>query len=77
MLWKSLLALVVAFGVAAPADAQQTLPEPSGRVVLVVGGKITQTNTGSVAHFDMMMLKELEPQIVNTETPRLVACWDA
>ena len=46
-----------------------TLPEPDGRVILVVSGKIENTNAGETAQFDRSQLEALAPAVLETSTP--------
>ncbi len=45
------------------------LPEPKGRVVLTIGGKISLANKGKDAVFDMAMLEALPQHSFTTRTP--------
>lgn len=45
------------------------LARPSGEPVLIVSGKIAQTNVGETAAFDMTMLEALPRRVTETETP--------
>lgn len=49
--------------------AANTLPQPTGDVVLTIRGAIAQTNAEGVAHFDMAMLEALPQRETRTETP--------
>lgn len=51
--------------------AASALPAPQGRVVLTVGGAITQRNQGARAAFDIAMLEALPQHRFVTRTP-----WD-
>lgn len=48
--------------------AEGALVEPAGRVVLTVSGKISATNSGDTAQFDMEMLRALPAQSFSTST---------
>ncbi len=48
--------------------AEGALVEPTGRVVLTVSGKISATNSGDTAQFDMEMLHALPAQSFSTST---------
>ncbi|WP_247887166.1 molybdopterin-dependent oxidoreductase [Azospirillum sp. SYSU D00513] len=61
------LALPLAFG----ASAAEPLPEPTGRPVLEVSGKIGVRNDGQAARFDRAMLEGLGTVSFETVTP-----WD-
>ena len=69
--------LVVGLGAMAvgigPAVAQPAaggpLPQPAGRVILAVSGKISITNDGDSAKFDRPMLEELGMVSFTTVTP--------
>ena len=50
------------------ALAEGALVEPTGRVVLTVSGKISVTNSGDTARFDMEMLRALPAQSFSTTT---------
>jgi hypothetical protein len=61
------LALVLS---ALPAIAQnRSLPEPKGRAVLTVSGKIAVKNRGETAAFDMAMIEALPQHSFTTRTP--------
>lgn len=45
-----------------------TLPAPSGQVVLTVSGEIQLTNVGDTAEFDLDMLRDLERTELETTT---------
>jgi len=45
------------------------LPEPQGRVILSVTGKLSHTNAGDAAQFDFAMLEALGLRTVATRTP--------
>lgn len=64
-------ALGAALGVLAwpPAVHAQTLPEPTGPIVLLLGGKLRRTNQDAHAAFDMAMLEELPQRSFTTKTP--------
>lgn len=62
----SLLAVAIAMG-ASPVVAE-TLPTPTGPVVLTVSGEIENTNGDGVAEFDIDMLRELGESEITTET---------
>lgn len=47
----------------------QTLPEPTGPVVLVLSGRIRRTNQSATAAFDMAMLEALPQHSIVTRTP--------
>ncbi|GAB2793289.1 oxidoreductase [Halomonas shantousis] len=51
------------------AGPAQALEPPSGPVLLIVGGKLGQTNVGDEAHFDRTMLQALEQHATRTRTP--------
>jgi hypothetical protein len=66
---RSLLAgLAVALLACTPAFAE-TLAKPAGKVILEVTGKITNTNDGQIAAFDMEMLNNLGGRTTVTHTP--------
>lgn len=64
VLFVSLAALSVA-----PVVAQEPLPEPTGRVILVVSGNIAVTNSDEGAAFDREMLYALGLTEIATSTP--------
>jgi hypothetical protein len=45
------------------------LAAPTGKVVLTLTGKVTKTNAGARAEFDMAMLEALPQQSFSTNTP--------
>ena len=45
------------------------LTAPTGEVILTVSGKISATNAGATATFDMAMLEAIPSRITETETP--------
>lgn len=51
------------------AAAAAGLIAPTGEVILTVTGKITVTNAGSAATYDMAMLQALPQRATTTETP--------
>jgi hypothetical protein len=53
---------------AAPS-VSQSLPQPSGEVVLTVAGAIATTNAGGRAVFDRDMLEALGVAVITTATP--------
>jgi len=55
--------------VAVPAHAANTLPAPSGRVILTVDGRIGTTNAPAKAVFDREMLESLAQGTIRTHTP--------
>lgn len=57
---------IVATGRGSLADP---LPSPTGRVILTIEGKITNTNVGDQAQFDFAMLEAMGEQVVRTTTP--------
>ncbi|NQU59416.1 MAG: molybdopterin-dependent oxidoreductase [Rhodospirillales bacterium] len=71
MFWKIWSLLVMALVVVGgPAGAGQALPEPAERVILVIEGDMTHTNTSPAgARFDMAMLKNIKSHTINTITP--------
>jgi len=48
-----------------------SLPEPTGKILLVIKGDMLNTNIKDEAHFDLAMLKSLERTEFTTSTP-----WD-
>jgi hypothetical protein len=62
--WLAAVGSVVVARVAA-----QPLAAPGGAVVLSIGGRITRTNQGTHAAFDMPMLEALAQQHITTKTP--------
>lgn len=51
------------------AGAMETLPAPTGQVVLSVGGRIERTTDGASAQFDREQLEALGTTVVETHTP--------
>lgn len=45
------------------------LPQPQGRVILTIAGKIANTNSDSEAQFDFAMLEAIGAQTLQTTTP--------
>ncbi|SIP96026.1 hypothetical protein SAMN05880561_101451 [Rhizobium sp. RU33A] len=64
---KSITTAILAIGLS--ATAALALEAPSGPVVLTVTGKISNTNSGDVAQFDMAMLEKLKGRKGEMETP--------
>ena len=63
-------AMMVGLGAAvAQTVAGGPLPEPTGRIILAVSGKISVTNDGDSAKFDRPMLEELGLVSFTTVTP--------
>lgn len=54
---------------AIPAASAQALPQPAGRTVLTISGKIGLTNRAQQAVFDMDMLQALPQKTFKTQTP--------
>jgi hypothetical protein len=50
-------------------SAAATLDMPTGNTILVVTGKIANTNAGQVARFDRRMLEEIGTVTLSTKTP--------
>ena len=50
-------------------SAADTLAKPDGKVILVVSGKIENTNAGTTAEFDRSQLEALAPAVLETSTP--------
>ena len=65
------LALIVVTAAPAMTGAEelQPLAKPQGPVVLTVSGKVSNTNTGQAADFDMEMLEGLGRTTLRTSTP--------
>jgi hypothetical protein len=68
---RTALGLTLAAGLSslAPAALADGLAEPKGRVILTLGGQITQPNRGKDAVFDMAMLEALPQHSFTTRTP--------
>lgn len=47
----------------------ESLPAPTGEVILTVSGNIEHTNAGAQAHLDRDMLMAMEPRVIETNTP--------
>lgn len=60
------LAGLLAFVLVAPAHALET---PQGKIVLSIGGHVSQTNAAGRADFDMAMLAALPQHSFTTSTP--------
>ena len=63
-----LTVFLMAIALAAPTWAGESLPQPSGRVILTISGAIENTNGDGVARFDRAMLERLGVTKVNTST---------
>ena len=61
--------LAVLLGLLPALVLGQSLPEPKGRAVLTVSGKIGVKNRGEAAAFDMAMLEALPQHSFTTRTP--------
>lgn len=62
------LLILVAMSAPSFAQAGQSLPKPTGRPVLRVGGAVTETNVNGQAVFDRQMLSALERHELETHT---------
>lgn len=60
---------VVAGPIGAEAVRAATLPQPQGKVVLIVTGAIANTNKGEAAEFDMPMVEAIGVESFTTKTP--------
>lgn len=67
LLPAALRMLCLCAALAGPAAAQ-TLPDPTGEVILEATGQITATNAPDAALFDLAMLTELKPTQITTST---------
>ena len=65
--WSGLFVLGL-FVAALPASAQN-LPQPEGKPILTVSGKITNLNSDKAAIFDRVMLEGLGTDNILTKTP--------
>lgn len=63
-----LAAVLLAASTALPALAGESLPEPSGQVILTISGAIENTNGDGVARFDRAMLEQIGVTQINTST---------
>jgi hypothetical protein len=62
--------LALAAGAAWPFAAKaDPLPEPTGSIVLTIGGKVRRTNQDGRAAFDIAMLEALPQRSFSTKTP--------
>ncbi|MGJ3258112.1 MAG: molybdopterin-dependent oxidoreductase [Rhodospirillales bacterium] len=52
-----------------PRNAAADLGKPTGKVILTVGGKISETNVGDEARFDRAMLEEVGMRTLKTRNP--------
>jgi hypothetical protein len=59
---------IAVFSCLSQAAAVETLPQPTGRVVLTISGDITKTNNGDKADFDIDMLHALGTRAVSVTT---------
>lgn len=67
MAFAALIALALFPMLSAPAIAEG-LPQPKGRIILTVTGKIGNTNVGDKAEFDREMLRSMETQTLSVTT---------
>ena len=73
--WLNLLGIVLTF--AGPTNSAPTpLGAPKGPVLLTVTGKITNTNRGETAVFDLEMLEGLEKGVISTTNPWMAGTND-
>ncbi len=63
------LALAVLLGVGSTVASAETLAAPSGKPILVISGKIKNTNQGDTAEFDRDMIEALGMKTIQTTTP--------
>ncbi|SFH28422.1 molybdopterin-dependent oxidoreductase [Modicisalibacter xianhensis] len=66
---RALLGGLLAFLLSSIGSQALALEAPTGPVILVVSGDITETNVGDEAHFDSDMLQVLEQRETVTGTP--------
>lgn len=66
---RTLIALALAAALLSTPSLAAELAQPAGPVVLEVTGKITHTNVGAAAAFDMAMLDALTARTTTTTTP--------
>jgi hypothetical protein len=72
MMTRRLLAAAVAglsLSCLLPLARADGLATPTGKVVLTLSGKVSKTNNGARAEFDMAMLEALPQQSFTTNTP--------
>lgn len=50
------------------AVAEESLPQPRGRIILTISGEITKTNNGDKAEFDLDMLHALGTRAISMTT---------
>lgn len=50
------------------AVAEESLPQPTGRIILTISGEITKTNNGDKADFDLYMLHALGTRVMSVTT---------
>jgi hypothetical protein len=65
-LFGTIVALVA---LCAPFANAGSLPQPTGKPILTISGKISVTNKGNVAQFDRAMLESLGMVTIETTTP--------
>jgi hypothetical protein len=53
------------------SQAAESLPKPSGKIILTVNGMISIKNLGNTAVFDRKMLEDMDSHVIRTGTP-----WD-
>lgn len=70
LIFAAILSVIsIAAALGGPRVAQAELDKPSGNVILVVAGRIGETNIGDEAHFDFDMLMALGTEELRTTTP--------
>lgn len=62
------LLLLLTVSIISCVSVAASLPEPSGRVLLTLSGKISNTQGGSVAKFDLEQLKQLKSSTFKLQT---------
>jgi len=67
--WKSVTYMMGAVFLLSGNARADTLPVPTGKVILTVSGNISVTNVGDTAQFDQAMLDSLPQADITTKTP--------
>lgn len=63
------MSCTLVLGLTAVAATADTLPEPEGKVLLIISGELGNTNHDDEAHFDKAMLESLPSVQIVTKTP--------
>lgn len=66
---RTLSGFVLGCMAASTARATDALSTPVGKPILTISGRITRTNVGETARFDLAMLESMEQEEFETTTP--------